>query len=106
VVVLALPVFLAAGWPVVGWSLAAALWLAVQTFALVVARMAPKGASLEAIGVAGFLRVFRLLVIVVVLAVLAATNRDLVLPVIAVYGLAYTFELGLSLVSYFGNEPL
>jgi hypothetical protein len=38
--------------------------------------------------------------------VLAATNRDLVLPVIAVFGLAYTCELGLSLLFYFGGEQL
>ncbi len=49
---------------------------------------------------------FRLFVIALVLAVVVKANRDLVLPLIAVFALAYTFELGVSLVSYFGNEPL
>jgi hypothetical protein len=106
VIVLALPVFLAAGWSIEGWGLAAALWAAVQVFGLVATRLAPRDASLQAVGLAGFVRMFRLLAIVVVLAVLAATNRDLVLPVIAVFGLAYTCELGLSLLFYFGGEQL
>jgi len=106
VVVLALPVFLAAGWSIEGWGIAAAVWAAVQAFGLVAARLAPHDASLQAVGLAAFVRAFRLLAIVIVLAVLAATNRDLVLPVIAVYGLAYTCELGLSLITYFGGEPL
>jgi len=106
VVVLALPVFLAAGWSIEGWGIAAAVWAVVQAFALVATRLAPRDAGLQAVGLAAFVRMFRLLAIVVVLAVLAASNRDLVLPVIAVYGLAYTCELGLSLLSYFGNEPL
>ena len=105
-IVLALPVFLAAGWSIEGWGLAAALWAAVQVFGLVATRLAPRDASLQAVGLAGFVRMFRLLAIVVVLAVLAATNRDLVLPVIAVFGLAYTCELGLSRLFYFGGEQL
>jgi hypothetical protein len=106
VVVLALPLFLAAGWPLVGWGVAAALWAAVQVFGLVAVRLAPRDASLQAVGIAAFVRMFRLLAIVATLAVLAATRRDLVLPVIAVYGLAYTCELGLSLLTYFGGEAL
>jgi hypothetical protein len=48
----------------------------------------------------------RLFVIAIVLALVAKANRDLLLPLIGVFALAYTSELGLSLISYFGNEPL
>jgi len=105
VVALALPLFLAAGWSITAWSIATALWVAVQTFGLIVTRVG-RDSSLKAAGLAGFLMIFRLLIVVVVLATLAATHKSFVLPVLAVYGLAYTCELALSLATYFGNEPL
>jgi len=49
---------------------------------------------------------FRLFLIAIVLAAVVKLDRDLVLPLIAVFALAYTFELGISLISYFGNKPL
>lgn len=104
--VLALPFFLIADWPIVAWALAAALWAGVEALNLIAARFSSRQASLRAAGLAGFLRMFRLFVIALVLAVVVKANRDLVLPLIAVFALAYTFELGVSLVSYFGNEPL
>ena len=42
----------------------------------------------------------------IVLAAVAKLNSDLLLPLIVVFALAYTFELAVSLVSYFGNGPL
>ena len=39
VVALALPVFVAAGWPLRGWLLAATLWIAGELFALLLARL-------------------------------------------------------------------
>jgi hypothetical protein len=41
----------------------------------------------------------------VLLAALAA-NRDVALATLLTYGLAYTFELGLSLVHYFGTPSV
>ncbi len=104
--VLALPFFLIAGWPIVAWALAAALWAGVEALNLVAMRLASSGASLRAAGLAGLVRMFRLFAVAIVLAVVVEANRDLVLPLIAVFALAYTFELGVSLISYFGNEPL
>jgi hypothetical protein len=106
VFVLALPFFLIAGWPVVAWALALALWLGVEALNLVAARLASRDAGLRAAGLAGFLRMFRLFVIAITLAAVVKLDRDLVLPLIVVFALAYTLELGLSLVTYFGNEPL
>jgi hypothetical protein len=106
VLVLALPFFLIADWPVVAWALAAALWVGVEALNLVSARLAARGADLRAVGLAGFVRMSRLFLIAIVLAAVVEADRNLVLPLIAVFALAYTFELGLSLISYFGNEPL
>ena len=39
VVVLALPVFVVAGWPLDGWLLAATLWVAGQAFAWLLTRL-------------------------------------------------------------------
>ena len=38
VIVLALPLFLVAGWPLAGWAVAAVLWVGVQAFGLLLAR--------------------------------------------------------------------
>ena len=106
VLILALPFFLIAGWPVVAWGLAAALWAVVEAINLVATRLASRQDSLRAAGLSGFIRMLRLFVIAIVLALVAKANRDLLLPLIGVFALAYTSELGLSLISYFGNEPL
>jgi hypothetical protein len=105
VLILALPFFLIAGWPVVAWGLAAALWAVLEAINLVATRLASRD-SLRAAGLSGFVRMLRLFVIAIVLALVAKANRDLLLPLIGVFALAYTSELGLSLISYFGNEPL
>ena len=105
VLVLALLFFLIAGWPVVAWGLAAALWAVLEAINLVATRLASRD-SLRAAGLSGFVRMLRLFVIAIVLALVAKANRDLLLPLIGVFALAYTSELGLSLISYFGNEPL
>ena len=94
VLILALPFFLIAGWPVVAWGLAAALWAVLEAINLVATRLASRQDSLRAAGLSGFIRMLRLFVIAIVL------------PLIGVFALAYTSELGLSLISYFGNEPL
>jgi hypothetical protein len=103
---LALPFFLIAGWPIVAWALAVALWLGVEALDLVAARLASHEAGLRAVGLAGFVRMFRLFLIAIVLAAVVKLDRDLALPLIVVFALAYTLQLGISLISYFGNEPL
>ena len=106
VFVLALPFYLIAGWPVVAWALAVALWAGVEALNLAAAGLASPDASLGRVGLAGAVRMFRLFLIAVTLAAVVKLDRDLVLPLIAVFALAYTCELGLSLVSYYANEPL
>ena len=102
VLIVALPVFLIADWPVAGWALGAVLWTGVQALNLLVARMRDRTGNLAAAGVQGFGVFFKATALLVVLAAVAATDAHLAVAAVLTYALAYTFELGLSLVSYFG----
>lgn len=105
-VALALPVFLAAGLPLRGWVLGAVLWVAAEAVVLLLARL-PLGAdNLAASGVRGVGMMFRAVAVMVVVIVVAATNAEVSLAAGAVYALAYTLELALSLTSYFTSEQI
>ena len=103
VLVLALPVFLVAGWRVGGWAIAAVLWLAVHAVELLLTRMRARVSNLAASGVQAFGMFFKALGLLVVLVATAASDPKLALAAALTYALAYTFELGLSLLAYFGS---
>jgi hypothetical protein len=103
VIVLALPVFAIAGWPVSGWALAAVLWLGGEALAALLARVRLGAGNLAASGVVGIAMSFRALAIGVVLIAVAASDARLGLSAALLYALAYTLELALSLASYFGQ---
>ena len=105
VLLLALPVFLIAGWRISGWALGAVLWLAMQAFNVLMARLRGRGGNLAAAGVQGFSLFFKALALLVVLVAVAASDAHLAVAAALTYALAYTFELGLSLVTYFGGAP-
>jgi Gpi18-like mannosyltransferase len=106
VVVLALPVFLVAGFPLGGWALAAVLWLAGELLGIWLGRL-PTGADhLPSSGLVGLAHAFRGIGVIVVLAVVTLANRDVGIAALAVYALAYSLSLGVSLVEYFGGEKL
>jgi len=102
VLLLALPVFLIAGWPLEGWGLAAVLWVAVHAIDLFLARARAKADTLRGSGVQAFGLLFKLLAMLVVLFAALAAKPHVALAAVLTYALAYTFELGLSLSSYFG----
>lgn len=104
VVVLALPVFLAAGWPVRGWVLAATLWLAGELFALLLTRLPLSTGNLAAAGMRGIGTTSRALLIGIPLVAVTVADERLGLAAAAVYALAFTVELAVSLVEYFGQE--
>jgi hypothetical protein len=106
VVALALPVFLAADWPLAGWALAAVLWIAGQALGLLLARLQPGADNLAASGVVGIGRIFRVAVVGAVLAVVASRDGETALAAALVYAFAYTLELVLSLTAYFTSEPV
>jgi hypothetical protein len=105
VIAVALPVFLAAGWPLAGWALGAVLWLAGQGLSLLLARWQPGPSNLAASGVVGISMMFRAVAVGVVLIAVAASDPELAIAAALVYALAYTLELALSLLAYFGSDP-
>ena len=100
---LALPVFLVTGWPLAGWGLAAVLWLAVHAIDVFLAQARKRTGNLAASGVQAFGLFFKSVGLLVVLFAALATNPDLAVAGALTYALAYTAELGLSLVFYFGT---
>ena len=105
VIALALPIFLAAGWPLAGWGLAALLWLASQALTLVLTRLRSDESNLAASGVVGISMMFRAVAVGIVVIAVAASDAAIGVAAAVLYALAYTLELGLSLVTYFGSEP-
>ena len=105
VVALALPIFLVAGWPASGWVLGAVLWVASQAFGLLLARMRFGMTNLASSGIVAFGMMFRAIAVMVVVIAVAVSNADAAIAAALLYALAYTLELGVSVVSYFGAEP-
>jgi hypothetical protein len=101
-IALALPVFLVVGWPLAGWGLAAVLWIGVHAIDLFLAQARKRTGSLAASGVQAFGLFFKSIGLLVVLFAALATNPHLAVAGALTYALAYTAELGLSLVLYFG----
>ena len=104
VVVLALPVFLAAGWPLDGWLLAATLWVAGQLFALLLTRLPLGTGNLAAAGMRGIGTSFRAILIGVPLVVVTISDERVGLAAAILYALAFSVEFAVSLVEYFGQE--
>ena len=104
VLLLALPIFLIAGWPLSGWGLAAVLWVASQALGVLLARLRLGLGNLAASGVVGVGRMFRAIGVMVVLVAVAVSDARLALAAALLYALAYTFELSVALVTYFGAE--
>jgi hypothetical protein len=103
VLAVALPVFLVSDWPLAGWGLAAVLYGAVHALDLLFARARSRTGNLAASGVQAFGLFFKSLGLLVVLFAAVASNPHLAVAAVVTYALAYTAELGLSLVSYFGG---
>ena len=106
VIALALPVFLVAGFPLGGWALAAVLWIAGELLAVWLNRL-PTGADhLGSSGLVALAHSFRGIGVIIVLAAVTVANRDVGIAALAVYALAYSLSLCVSLVEYFGGEKL
>lgn len=102
-IALALPVFAVAGWPLRGWALAAILWIAAQALGLLLSRLSLGADNLAASGVRGIGMMFRPVAVMVVVIAVAASDAEVGVAAGLLYALAYTLELGLSLLTYFGS---
>lgn len=104
-IVLALPVFLVAGFPIGGWALAAVLWAAAEALSWWLGRL-PIGADhLRNSGAVGIATAFRGIGVMVVLLAVTVADKRLGVSAVALYALAYTLTLGISLLEYFSSEP-
>jgi hypothetical protein len=104
VVVVALPIFAIVGWPLGAWGIAAALWAVNQAIGLVLQRLPLGMGNLASAGVVAFGRLFRAAGLVTVLIIIAVSNSNLGLPAAVVYGIAFTVEFALSLLTFFAGE--
>lgn len=104
VIVIALPVFLAAGWPLTAWGIAAALWAAYQAIGFLLRRLELGSDNLAAAGLVAFGRMTRAVALMGILIAIAVADAGLGLPAAVVYGIAFSVEFGLSLAAYFGGE--
>jgi len=106
VLVLMLPVVALVGWSIAGWALAAVLWFGLHALDLLVVRARSKPGGAPNSGIQAFTLFFKLIAILIILFAALAADRNVALATALTYGLAYTFELGLSLASYFGTPSL
>ena len=104
IIMLALPIFAIAGWPLQGWALAAVLWVASEIFALVLARLPSSADNLAAAGMRGIGTTSRGLLVGVVLVIVTVSNETVGLSAAILYAIAFTAELGVGLATYFGGE--
>ena len=103
-ILLALPVFAIAGWPLRGWALAAVLWIAAQTLAYLLTRLPLDAGNLAASGARGIGMGFRAFIVGIPLVAVTVADSSVGLAAALLYAFAYTLELAVSLVTFFGSE--
>jgi hypothetical protein len=104
VIVVALPVFLIADWPLAAWGIAAVLWVVYQGIGLLLERLSLGMDSLAQAGLVAFGRMFRAVALTAILIAVAISDAGLGLPAAIVYALAFTVEFSLSVMTYLGGE--
>jgi len=100
----ALPVFLVAGWSLKAWLLGAVLWLASEGLGIMLGRLRVGVDAVGSSGVVAFGMMFRAIVVMVALIAVAVSHPHLGLTAALLYGVAYTMQLGVSLVTFFLAE--
>ena len=76
VIVLALPVFVVAGFPLAGWALGATLWVAAQLLGLVLTRLQVGAGNLAHSGVVGIGMSFRAVAVMAVAIAVATVDAQ------------------------------
>jgi hypothetical protein len=97
----ALPVFLVAGWNMKAWVLAAVLWLAGEALGLALGRLRVGVDATGSSGVVAFGMMFRAIAVMIVLLAVSVSHPHLALTAALLYAAAYTLELGVSLLTFF-----
>jgi hypothetical protein len=105
VLLLLLPIFLILDWNIAGWGLAAVLWLGLHGIDFLLVRLRnDRDGGVANSGMQAFGLLFKTLAVLVVLFAALSKSQDVALTAALTYGLAYTFEFGMSLASYFGKS--
>jgi hypothetical protein len=103
-IVLALPIFAIAGFPLKGWALAAVLWAVAQSFGYLLTRLPMDQGNLAASGVRGIGMGFRAFIVGIPLVAVTVADSRVGVAALVLYALAYTLELAVSLITFFGAE--
>ncbi len=103
-ILLAVPVFAIAAWPLKGWAVAAVLWIAAQAFAYLLTRLPLDEGNLAAAGVRGIGMGFRAFIVGIPLVAVTVADSRVGLAAALLYVCAYTLELAVSLITFFGAE--
>src|SRR5437588_10753320 len=101
VVLVALPIFLLAGWRVTGWGIGAVLWLGSEALGWVLTRLRSRTGNLAAAGVVAFGMLFRAIAVMVVVFAVAVSDKWLGLAAALTYAAGYSATFGLPLIAYF-----
>ena len=101
VVLVALPIFLLAGWRVAGWGIGAVLWTGSEALGWILLRLRSRTGNLAAAGMAGFLMLFRGVAVMAVVFAVAVSDKWLGVAAALTYAAGYSATLGLSLVAYY-----
>jgi hypothetical protein len=101
VILVALPIFLIAGWRLTGWLLGAVLWFGSEAFGAVLTRLQSRTGNLAAAGVVAFGMFFRAIAVMVVVFAVAVSDKWLGLAAALTYAAGYSATLGLQLVAYY-----
>ncbi len=101
VVLLALPIFLIAGWRIEGWALGAVLWVGSEGFGVLLNRLRNRNGSVAAAGVVAFGMLFRAIAVMVVVFAVAVSDKWLGLAAALTYAAGYSAAFGLQLVAYY-----
>jgi hypothetical protein len=103
-IVLALPVVAIAGLSLRGWALAAVLWVAAQGLAFLLTRLPMDAGNLAASGVRGIGMSFRAFIVGIPLVAVTVADAKVGVTAAVLYALAYSLELAVSLITFFGAE--
>jgi hypothetical protein len=101
VVLIALPIFLIAGWRLSGWAIGAVLWFGSEAFGAVLTRLRTRTGNLAAAGVVAFGMFFRAIAVMAVVFAVAVSDKWLGLAAALTYAAGYSAALGLQLVAYY-----
>jgi hypothetical protein len=103
VILLALPVFLLAGWRIQGWALGAVLWFGSEALGAILTRLQSRTGNVAAAGVVAFGMLFRAIAVMVVVFAVAVSDKWLGLAAALTYAAGYTAAFGLQLVAYYAG---